>query len=141
MYNDDKVDVWMMGDVLYYVLTKKWVMEGRTNKEAVKLLDQGKLSEIPSFIKNSKNREHQAMMHALGMAWTLDPDERPPAREIAAYLERELITMNGGKSDAPWRAKARPLPPDYDFSASRPKNAISSFISWHDNYKFNYPDD
>jgi len=130
-----------MGDVMYYALTKKWIMEGRTNKEAVKLLAQGKRAEIPSFIKKSKHPAHKAMMHALSMAWTQDPNERPPAREVAAYLEKELIAMNDGESDAPWRVKARPLPPDYDFSAHRPKNAISSFVGWYDNYKGRYPDD
>jgi len=125
----------MMGDVIYYALTKKWVMEGRTREEAVKLISEGKRSTFPTFIKKSKDPAHQAMIHALDMAWTQDPDERPPAREIAAYLEQQLIAINGGKSDAPWRVSARPLPPDYDFSAERPKNAIPGFIGWYDNYE------
>ena len=125
----------MMGDVLYYVLTKKWVMEGWTNKEAVELLSESERSRIPPFIEKSKHPAHQAMIRALGMAWTQDPNERPPAREIAAYLEQELIAINGGKSDAPWRVSARPLPPNYDFSAELPMNAIRSFVGWYDNYK------
>jgi hypothetical protein len=134
MLDQDKVDVWMMGNVLYYILTKKWIMEGRAKKEAVKLILEGKRSQIPSFIRKSNDPAHQAMIHALGMAWTQDPDERPPAREIAAYLEQELIAINGGKSEAPWRISVRPLPPDRDFFED-PNNTIPGFIDWDENYR------
>lgn len=124
----------MLGNVLYYALTKKWVMEEKTNREVAEMYLNGKRSKIPSFIKDSRHPAHQAMIRALHMAWTHDPNKRSSAKKIATFLEQELIAINGGKSDAPWRVSVRPLPSDYEFFVD-PENKTSSFIGFTDNYR------
>ena len=123
----ERSDVWMMGDILYYVLTKQWLFEGKLNVEAIDLLSAGKRSEIPPHILNSSDPADQAMLRAIEMAWVQDPTERPHAQEIATFLEEQLIKINGNVSDAPWRVTIPPLPPGYRFTNS--------------DYRSNYRDD
>jgi hypothetical protein len=108
----------------YYVLTKQWIFEGRLNREAIKLVLEGKRSEYPSHLQNSTDPADQAMMKAIEMAWTQDPRERPPAKEIAEYMRKQLIEINGS-DDSPWRVAVPPLPPNYRYTTS----------DWYTNYK------
>lgn len=80
------------------------------------------------------------MIKAVQMAWTFKPDDRPSAKEIADFIEQELVAVNGGSSDAPWRVEARPIPPDFDFGDDNPRGASSQFIGYTDNYR-RYSDD
>jgi len=130
----------MLGDVLYYVLTNLWVMEGRTNEQVFKLYSKGTHSKIPKRFLESRHPAHRAMIKAVQMAWTFKPDDRPSAKEIADFIEQELVAVNGGSSDAPWRVEARPIPPDFDFGDDNPRGASSEFIGYTDNYR-RYPDD
>lgn len=113
----EKSDVWMMGNVLFYVLTKKWCFEGLTDDEAEQLLLNGTHSEIPSDFLNSKHPADEAMVNAIEMAWTYNPDHRPPAKKIANMLERQLKTSaTDVEGDGVWRVSLPPLPPDFRFT-------------------------
>ena len=101
----------------YYVLTKQWIFEGRLNREAVKLVLEGKRSGIPAALQNSTDPADQALIKALEMSWVHDPNNRPPAREIAAYMRSQLIEING-KDDTPWRVSVPPLPLGYRYTTT-----------------------
>ena len=110
--------------VLYYILTKRWIFERRTQKKAVEFVLQGKRSEIPDAILNSTNPADLAMMKGIEMAWTQDPGKRPSARQIADFFYKELLGLNGNKPND-YRISVPPLPPNYDFSTK----------DWYSNYK------
>ncbi|KAL7530750.1 hypothetical protein ACHAWF_003494 [Thalassiosira exigua] len=132
----NQVDVWMLGDVMYYVLTKKWVMEGHTNKETLEWYKKGKHSTISTALLQSAHPAHKAMIKAVKMAWTFDPNLRPSARAISDVLEEALISINKGKSDAPWRVQVRQLPDNYwvdDVSLDTTLRGRGS-IGYRDNY-------
>eukprot|EP00984_Skeletonema_dohrnii_P014454 scaffold6077_cov80-Skeletonema_dohrnii-CCMP3373.AAC.1 len=97
----DKIDVWMMGNLLYRVLTdlQVWNNKKRRNEKVklkqAKRLVAGERPPIPEHILESNDSAHIAMMNALDMTWKYNWMERPSARSIADYLIRELRTITG----------------------------------------------
>lgn len=108
----DKADVWIMGNILYYVLTKKWLFEGIPTREARQSLINGKLSRIPFQFLNSTNSADRAMVMAIQMAWVYDPHNRPTAREIANFLKKHLDNSTS------WRVDIPPLPRTHRYTDS-----------------------
>lgn len=111
-----KADDYVAGNVMYYILTNKWIFEGVGNKKSVELLRQGKRSPFPDNIKNSKDPAVQALMKGIKMLWTHNVEERPSARMVSDYLIEELEKITGSKeADGVVRVSVPPLPDDWDF--------------------------
>ena len=111
----DKADVWCLGGMMYNVLTKQWMFEGISAKEAKVKILTGKRAPFPPEFANSADPSEQAMIKAIHMAWTYDPDDRPSAREIANYLKKHIDLS---KRDANCRVSVPPLPPNYRYTDS-----------------------
>lgn len=78
---------------------------------------QGKRSEIPDAILNSTNPADQAMMKGIEMAWTQDPGKRPSAKQIADFLYKNLLGLNGNN------------PKDYRISAHRSHISLTKTLT------------
>lgn len=94
----DKIDVWMMGNIIYYILTDLYTFEkpeNLNNDEVGKLLVQGKRSPYPEYIEKSSDPAHIAMKKALDMCWVQNWRERPSAREISDFMLSELRKITG----------------------------------------------
>ena len=97
----DKVDVWIMGNLIYTILTdlQVWDKKLRSDENVkvanAKRLVSGKRPFIPKRIEKSTDPSHLAMKNALDMAWTYNWKERPSARAIADYLIGQLRTITG----------------------------------------------
>ncbi|KAL7552222.1 hypothetical protein ACHAWF_017658 [Thalassiosira exigua] len=91
------VDVWMMGNLIYTLLTNNYTFEKPhlNVKEAAKKLMAGGRSPIPARIRNSKDPSHMAIMNAIDMCWKHDWRERPPARVISNYLFDRIKAITG----------------------------------------------
>lgn len=111
----DKADVWCLGNMLYSVLTKRWVFEGISTKEARAKITTGVQDYNTFEMVNRTDTFNRAMIEAIYMAWTYNPDERPTSRQIANFLKRHITEK---KDDIPWRVSIPPLPPDYSYSDS-----------------------
>jgi len=109
-----KADVWVLGDILYYVLTKRWVFEGIPRDEAKLRMLAGIHSEIP--LEDNSDPADQAVLKAIEMAWTEDADKRPSAPEIAKMLYKELRGLGGEPNEqGVWPVSPiPPLPSDYN---------------------------
>jgi serine/threonine protein kinase len=82
----EKVDVYSLGNVLYFLLTKTdpWVeFRSKTIYENVM---EGKRPEIPKEILESDSIYDRHMIQAIKMAWTHDQYKRPGALEVAQRL-------------------------------------------------------
>lgn len=96
--NPDKVDVWMMGNLIYYMLTDLYTFEKPKNlswKDSGKELLAGRRSPLPSHIAESHDSSHVAIRKALDMCWTQKWEERPSARSISDYLIGQLRNITG----------------------------------------------
>ena len=94
----DKVDVWMMGNLIYYMLTDLYTFEKPKNlswKQSGKELMAGRRSTYPEHIRDSSDPSHIAIKEALSMCWTQRWQDRPSARFISDYLIRELKEITG----------------------------------------------
>jgi hypothetical protein len=82
-------------------------------------IKKGQRNEIPIKFVNSTNPADQAMLKAIDMAWTLNPDDRPPAMEIARFMKKALEKLDGArKGDELWRVSIPPLPPNHRYTDS-----------------------
>ncbi len=119
----------MMGNVLYYVLVKKWCFEGISTKKARQLLMNGKHSVIPTKFLNSTDPADQAMVKAILMAWVYNPRERTSARQIANLLKEQLVNLTGIRNDDEddrlFRVSLPPLPDSFSDSST----------DWDNNYQ------
>ena len=94
----DKIDVWMMGNLIYYMLTDLYTFEKPKNlswQDSGKELLAGRRSQLPEHIAKSKDPAHVAVKNALDMCWTQDWKERPSARSISDYLVDQLREITG----------------------------------------------
>lgn len=94
----DKIDVWMMGNMIYIILTNLWIFEKPeflTGKDAGRRLLEGKRSIIPEHLAKSDDPAIVAMREALDMCWTHDWRERPKARVVYNHLMDSLKRITG----------------------------------------------
>jgi hypothetical protein len=94
----DKIDVWMMGNIMYIIMTDLYTFEkpkNLSNWDAGKKMVAGERTEIPEHIRNSSDPAYVAMQKALDMCWTYEWSERPSARSITDYLMGELRKITG----------------------------------------------
>ena len=119
----DKIDVWMMGNVIYIILTDLYTFEKPKNLDGVesgKMLVEGKRTPYPPHIARSIDPSYVAIKKALDMCWVQDWRERPSAREVSDYLLDRLRNITGEKNPdlrvvLPERDKnQRPTDSDYN---------------------------
>ena len=94
----DKIDVWMMGNLIYYILTDLYLFEEPRllgSLQAARTLVAGGRSPLPANIRNSTDASHVALRGALDLCWTQRWTERPSARSIADYLLGALRNITG----------------------------------------------
>jgi len=100
----DKIDVWIMGNLLYTILTDLHVWDEALRSfedvtlATAKRLVAGEMPRIPQHIQNSNDPALVAIKNALDMTWRYNSKERPSARSIANYLIGELRTITGEKT-------------------------------------------
>lgn len=91
----DKVDVYMMGHLMYYALTNLWLFEGMTNKEARDFTLHGARSPFPAHVVENQDPAIVATQFIIeNMCWVHDPDERPSARAISLYAQQKLEELD-----------------------------------------------
>jgi hypothetical protein len=103
-YVSEKVDVFSLGNVIYYLMAKhepwKW-LEPNGRPSVVEVTDRKKRGELPFFptkFTNSNDIGVQSLFIAIQLCWTHDPEKRPSARRIATSLSRVITAMEDGKT-------------------------------------------
>jgi len=109
----EKVDVFLVGNMMYLLLTHKWMFEGIPTLTAMAMLRSGERSE---FGFEPTDPADVAMVEAINWSWTQDPKKRPKAREISKFLKSALQRIEGKGEDYVVRVQIPPLPRNYDFS-------------------------
>lgn len=86
----EKVDVYSLGNILYFMLTRLEPWADVPNKEVYAKVIQGERPEIPEECKSSDHPYDRYMIQAIKMAWTHDMHERPGALQIADKLKEGI---------------------------------------------------
>jgi hypothetical protein len=94
--DNEKADVYNIGNILYYLLTHQYIFEQyKSKQQAVMLLREGKRSPFPDHIKQSDDPAIKTIMMAIQGLWIHSPIARPRARVVADYLIKEYESITG----------------------------------------------
>jgi len=85
-----KIDVWALGSILYFILTGRDVWSDTPTREAQKLIIEG---EMPEFPKPSGDPVDAILRKAIDLCYVYDPEERPNAKDIVTFLEKEFSKL------------------------------------------------
>lgn len=89
------VDLWMMGNLLYLIMTDQYPFENYRFKDAAKRWIANERPPFPKYIESSTDPSFIAIKTALDRCWTYDWRERPSALSIATYLMKKLREITG----------------------------------------------
>lgn len=86
----EKVDVYSLGNVLYFLLAKEQVWKHTGNKEIYAKVMAGTRPKFPETVLNSDGIFEQYMMKAIESAWTHEPAQRPGAFQVAEIIKEGI---------------------------------------------------
>eukprot|EP00587_Corethron_hystrix_P009303 CAMPEP_0113309574 /NCGR_PEP_ID=MMETSP0010_2-20120614/7561_1 /TAXON_ID=216773 ORGANISM="Corethron hystrix, Strain 308" /NCGR_SAMPLE_ID=MMETSP0010_2 /ASSEMBLY_ACC=CAM_ASM_000155 /LENGTH=371 /DNA_ID=CAMNT_0000164849 /DNA_START=329 /DNA_END=1444 /DNA_ORIENTATION=- /assembly_acc=CAM_ASM_000155 len=95
----EKIDVYSMGNIFYGALTTRtpwnW-LDGRPSEEQrIERILKGERPNIPSKLSKSNKPEYKALLQAIDMCFTFDPNKRPSSREVADFLTAKVKEIEG----------------------------------------------
>ena len=137
-----KADVYMMGNVMYYVYSKNFLYEGIPDQDALKMLYSGKRTPFPAGL-DTAIPANAALQSVIQKCWTHYPDQRPSARAIRDYLLEEFSTIVGrsvAAGDDILRVNLPPLPKDHRFTGSS-FDTVNDNVKKHDPLRIQYNND
>eukprot|EP00980_Cylindrotheca_fusiformis_P000587 scaffold154_cov129-Cylindrotheca_fusiformis.AAC.4 len=86
----EKVDVYSLGNVLYFLLTRTYPWNGYPAKEVYDAVMKGDRPGIPEVIQQSDHPFDRFMIQAIKMCYTHKKEERPGAFDVAAKLKEGI---------------------------------------------------
>ena len=92
----EKVDVYSLGNVLYFLLVREEVWGHRHHKEIYDLVKAGQRPKIPDEIYTRDGVFERYMIRAIESAWIHEPERRPSAAQVANII-KEGIELKKGK--------------------------------------------
>jgi len=92
----EKVDVYSLGNVLYFLLVRKEVWDGYNFKRVYEKVKKGHRPKIPDEIYNNKGVFERYMIRAIEIAWIHNPEMRPGALQVADIIKEGIEIIAGG---------------------------------------------
>lgn len=99
MLQDEKSDVYSLGNVLYFLLTEDHQWAEDSSDLAAKWVYHGKRPEIPQEALESTHAFDVAVVKAIKWCLQQHSKDRPTAQEVADYFHNALV--NAGLKDEP----------------------------------------
>mmetsp|Transcript_19160 Transcript_19160/g.43623 ORF Transcript_19160/g.43623 Transcript_19160/m.43623 type:complete len:192 (-) Transcript_19160:92-667(-) len=93
---DEKVDIYSMGNIFYALLTKQWPFEDHKSKDIEKMVISGKRPKVPRDIEESENPIDIAMLKAMRLCWIDPPSKRTSAAYIVNFLTEVTENLRTG---------------------------------------------
>lgn len=90
---NEKVDIYSMGNLFYVLLTRLWPFDKEEDEDAQKKVEHGQRPKIPPAVRNSKDPADKALLKLMTICWEQNPKRRPTALEVKDYIVAELKTL------------------------------------------------
>jgi len=91
----EKVDVYSLGNVLYFLLVREEVWGELHHKEIYQLVKAGQRPKIPDEIYKRDGVFERYMIRAIESAWIHEPERRPSAAQVANIIKRGIELEKG----------------------------------------------
>lgn len=87
----EKLDVFSLGNVLYFLLTKRAPLDEMESDETTKFIAKGgRIKVEEEEILSSTHPFDTTLIKALDMCFVFDPKKRASAREVADFIKSSL---------------------------------------------------
>jgi serine/threonine protein kinase len=86
----EKVDVYSLGNILYFLLVRHIPWEGYKSKDVAEWVQNQKRPPLPKDVVESTDIYERYMLKAINMAFIHDKTQRPNALEIAKKLQEGI---------------------------------------------------
>ena len=89
----EKVDVFSLGNVLFYLVTggmEPWEIEDLSSKTVYKRVMDGKRAQFPDKVLKSTHPFEKYTIEAINLCWIHDPKKRASAQQVADKLAEGL---------------------------------------------------
>ena len=94
---DEKVDVYSYGNLLYMLLQGDWPFDDVDDEEAAALVQKGTRPNIYEDVWNSTDPVDQVLKKAMMMCHQQDPVERAKARDVETLLKDAMKKLDPGR--------------------------------------------
>lgn len=96
---NEKVDIYSMGNIFYSILSGNMPFEHTKEKEAQLLVKEGKRPEIPEDVSKSDDVVVKTILSAMLRCWEQDPKKRPSASEVRDEFKMVMDEMPKPKEE------------------------------------------
>ena len=87
----EKIDVWSLGNILYYLLTRQEPYYENHSDEVPDRVMEGKVPSIKdAAILNSTHIFDTTLLKVIHICWQYDPKERPSSLQVASMMQEAL---------------------------------------------------